>query len=362
MKKRKPTRQILVGSVKIGGSAPISVQSMTKTDTRNVRATRAQINRLVAAGCEIVRVAVPDERAVDALPALVTSSPIPIIADIHFHHRLALKAIEAGVAGLRINPGNIGGPAKVAIIVEHAREKRIPIRIGVNAGSLERDLRKKYGSPTPAALAESALRSIELFERLSYRDIKVSIKSPDVMTTIAAYRLLSRKTRYPLHIGITEAGTIFSGTIKSATGLGILLAEGIGDTLRVSLTADPVEEVRVGYEILKALGLRQHGPEIISCPTCGRCQIDVAALVRNIEKHLAGERRFLKIAVMGCEVNGPGEAREADLGIAGSKQGGVLFKKGVIIKKCRDRELLEAFYRELTALQHTHPLGMLREP
>ena len=350
MKKRKKTRQIRVGTVKIGGTAPISVQSMTKTDTRDVRATLAQINLLAAAGCEIVRVAVPDERAAAALPQLVSGSAIPVIADIHFHQRLALQAIAAGVAGLRINPGNIGGLQKLSAIVQRAREKEISIRIGVNSGSLEKDLRKKYGSPTPDALVESALRNIELFERLSFTDIKISIKSPDVRSTVEAYRLLSRKTSYPLHIGVTEAGTAFSGTIKSAVGLGILLAEGIGDTLRVSLTADPVEEVRVGFEILKALGLRQRGPEIISCPTCGRCQIDVAAIAHDIEARLAAEKLPLKIAVMGCEVNGPGEAREADIGIAGSSSRGVLFKKGVIIKKCRSSELLKEFYREIAPL------------
>ena len=350
MKKRKKTRQIRVGPVKIGGTAPISVQSMTKTDTRDVQATLAQIGRLAAAGCEIVRVAVPDDHAAEALPQLVRGSAIPVIADIHFHQRLALQAIAAGVAGLRINPGNIGGLQKLSAIVQRAREKDISIRIGVNSGSLEKDLRKKYGSPTPDALVESALRNIELFERLSFTDIKISIKSPDVRSTVEAYRLLSRKTSYPLHIGVTEAGTAFSGTIKSAVGLGILLAEGIGDTLRVSLTADPVEEVRVGFEILKALGLRQRGPEIISCPTCGRCQIDVAAIARDIETRLAAEKLPLKIAVMGCEVNGPGEAREADIGIAGSSSRGVLFKKGVIIKKCRSSELLKEFYREIAPL------------
>ena len=350
MKKRKKTRQIRVGPVTIGGNAPISVQSMTKTDTRDVRATLAQIGRLTAAGCEIVRVAVPDEAAADALPQIVTGSAIPVIADIHFHQKLALAAIKAGVAGLRINPGNIGGLQKLSAIVMQAREKEISIRIGVNSGSLEKDLRKKYGSPSAAALVESALRNIELFERLSFRDIKISIKSPDVRSTVEAYRLLSQKTSYPLHIGVTEAGTAFSGTIKSAVGLGILLSEGIGDTLRVSLTADPVEEVRVGFEILKALGLRQRGPEIISCPTCGRCQIDVAAIARDIEERLAAIKQPLKIAVMGCEVNGPGEAREADIGIAGSRKQGVLFKKGVIIKKCPSRALLREFYREIGPL------------
>ena len=350
MKKRKKTRQIRVGPVTIGGNAPVSVQSMTKTDTRDVRATLAQIGQLTAAGCEIVRVAVPDEAAADALPQIVTGSAIPVIADIHFHQKLALTAIKAGVAGLRINPGNIGGLQKLSAIVMQAREKEISIRIGVNSGSLEKDLRKKYGSPSAAALVESALRNIELFERLSFRDIKISIKSPDVRSTVEAYRLLSQKTSYPLHIGVTEAGTAFSGTIKSAVGLGILLSEGIGDTLRVSLTADPVEEVRVGFEILKALGLRQRGPEIISCPTCGRCQIDVAAIARDIEERLAAIKQPLKIAVMGCEVNGPGEAREADIGIAGSRKQGVLFKKGVIIKKCPSRALLREFYREIGSL------------
>jgi (E)-4-hydroxy-3-methylbut-2-enyl-diphosphate synthase len=323
---------------------------MTKTDTRDVQATLAQIGRLAAAGCEIVRVAVPDDHAAEALPQLVRGSAIPVIADIHFHQRLALQAIAAGVAGLRINPGNIGGLQKLSAIVQRAREKEISIRIGVNSGSLEKDLRKKYGSPTPEALVESALRNIELFERLSFTDIKISIKSPDVRSTVEAYRLLSKKTSYPLHIGVTEAGTAFSGTIKSAVGLGILLTEGIGDTLRVSLTADPVEEVRVGFEILKVLGLRQRGPEIISCPTCGRCQIDVAAIAHDIETRLAAEKLPLKIAVMGCEVNGPGEARESDIGIAGSSSRGVLFKRGVIIKKCRSSELLKEFYREIAPL------------
>jgi (E)-4-hydroxy-3-methylbut-2-enyl-diphosphate synthase len=348
--KRKRTHQITVGSIAIGGSAPISVQSMTKTDTRNIRATVAQIKRLEKAGCEIVRVAVPDEQAVLALPAIVKKSSIPVIADIHFHHLLALKALDAGVAGLRINPGNIGNQQKIKAIVNQARQRAVAIRIGVNSGSLERNILKKYGSPTPEALVESALRHIQLFEKLSFTDIKVSLKSPDVRTMVAAYRQLSKKTRYPLHLGVTEAGTAFSGTIKSAVGLGILLAEGIGDTLRVSLTADPVEEVRVGFEILKVLGLRQRGPEIISCPTCGRCHIDVACLTHNIEKRLSSLKTPLKIAVMGCEVNGPGEAREADIGIAGSKTTGILFKKGVIIKRCKKSDLLDAFYREVSVL------------
>ena len=350
VKKRKKTCQIHVGPVCIGGTAPVSVQSMTKTDTRDARATLAQIHRLEKAGCEIIRVAVPDEAAAASLPAIVKNSRIPVIADIHFHYRLALKAIAAGVAGLRLNPGNIGSRQKIAAVLEQARDRGISIRIGVNSGSLEKDLRKQYGGPTPEALVESALRSIELFEHLDFTSIKVSIKSPDVVTTVDAYRLLSRKTRYPLHIGITEAGTLFSGTIKSAVGLGILLSEGIGDTLRVSLSADPVEEVRAGFAILKALGLREHGPEIISCPTCGRCQIDVISLARTIEAKLSSMKLPLKIAVMGCEVNGPGEAREADIGIAGSRSKGVLFKHGAIIRRCDKSDLLKEFYRELATL------------
>ena len=350
VKKRKKTCRIHVGPVCIGGTAPVSVQSMTKTDTRDARATLAQIHRLEKAGCEIIRVAVPDEAAAASLPAIVKNSRIPVIADIHFHYRLALKAIAAGVAGLRLNPGNIGSRQKIAAVLEQARDRGISIRIGVNSGSLEKDIRKQYGGPTPEALVESALRSIELFEHLDFTSIKVSIKSPDVVTTVDAYRLLSRKTRYPLHIGITEAGTLFSGTIKSAVGLGIPLSEGIGDTLRVSLSADPVEEVRAGFAILKALGLREHGPEIISCPTCGRCQIDVISLARTIEAKLSSMKLPLKIAVMGCEVNGPGEAREADIGIAGSRNKGVLFKRGAIIRRCDKSDLLEEFYRELATL------------
>jgi len=350
VKKRKKMHQISVGPVKIGGSAPVSVQSMTKTDTRDARATLAQIRRLEKAGCEIIRVAVPDEAAAASLPAIVKNSHIPVIADIHFHYRLALAAIAAGVAGLRLNPGNIGSRQKVAAVLERASDSNVSIRIGVNSGSLEKDIRRQFGGPTPEALVESALRSIDLFEQLSFRNIKISIKSPDVVTTVDAYRLLSRKTRYPLHIGITEAGTLFSGTIKSAVGLGILLSEGIGDTLRVSLSADPVEEVRAGFAILKALGLRQRGPEIISCPTCGRCQIDVVSLARTIEAKLSSMKRPLKIAVMGCEVNGPGEAREADIGIAGSRSNGVLFKRGTIIRRCDKGDLLKEFYRELATL------------
>ncbi len=350
--KRKKTRKINVGSVQIGGDAPISVQSMTSTDTRDVRATRAQIRRLERAGCEIVRVAVPDESASEALKKIAAASRIPVIADIHFNHRLALVSMDAPIHGIRINPGNIGGRHRLAAVIAKAADKGISVRIGVNAGSLEKDLLKKYGHPTPEALVESALRNIGLVEEMSFREIKLSIKSADVMTAVQAYRLVAKKTRYPLHIGITEAGTAFSGTIKSAVGLGVLLAEGIGDTLRVSLSADPVEEVRVGFEILKALGIRRRGPELISCPTCGRRQIDVVRIASRLEKKLTGMRKPLKIAVMGCEVNGPGEAREADIGLAGSRTTGVIFKKGRIIKKCPKEAVLDELLKEVEILEN----------
>ena len=281
MTQRKKTNQIRVGSVAVGGGAPVSVQSMTTTDTRDAKATVAQIRRLVRAGCEIIRVAVPDETAAAALAAIVKGSVIPVIADIHFNYRLALSAIDAGVHGIRINPGNIGSRQRLAEVVKQAKAHNLSIRVGVNAGSLEKDILKKYGHPVAEALVESALRNVRLVEDMDFNQIKISLKSSDVVTTVQAYRLLSKKMHYPLHIGVTEAGTAFSGTIKSSIGLGILLAEGVGDTLRVSLSADPVEEVRVAYEMLKCLGLRRRGPELISCPTCGRRQIDVIALAKK---------------------------------------------------------------------------------
>jgi len=346
---RKKTRRIMVGPVAIGGAAPVSVQSMTTTDTRDARATLAQIRRLVHAGCEIIRVAVPDEAAAAALPAIVAGSVIPVIADIHFNYRLALAAMDAGVQGIRINPGNIGSRQRLEQVVHKAGEKNISIRVGVNAGSLEKDILKKYGHPVAEALVESALRNVRLVEDMGFKQIKISLKSSDVMTTVHAYRLLSKKTRYPLHIGITEAGTLFSGTIKSAAGLGILLSEGIGDTLRVSLSADPVEEVRAAFQLLKCLDIRRRGPELISCPTCGRRQIDVIALATKIEKKLADFPLALKVAVMGCEVNGPGEAKEADVGIAGSRTGGVIFKKGSIVGKYPKEKLMEEFLKEINS-------------
>lgn len=339
-KGRKNTRQIHVGSVAVGGGSPISVQSMTKTDTRDVNATVQQILALESAGCEIIRLAVPDMEAAQALGSIKRDVSIPIIADIHFDWRLALEAIRQGVDGLRLNPGNIGAKRKVKEVVLAAKEKNIPIRIGVNAGSLEKELLQKYGHPTSEALVESAEGHIRILEELDFQNIKVSLKASNVMRTVDAYRLFSEKYDYPLHIGISEAGPPFSGMIKSAVGLGILLSEGIGDTVRVSLTAEPEEEVRVAYEILKSLGLRQRGPEIISCPTCGRCQIDLMPLAQKVETALKEVKKPISVAVMGCVVNGPGEAGEADFGIAGGKGMGLVFKKGEVVKKVKEEELL----------------------
>ncbi len=347
MKAKRKTRQITLGKLKIGGGAPVVVQSMTKTDTRDVPSTAAQIKRLETAGCEIVRVAVLNSDAAKAIKAIKKRIKIPLIADVHFDHRLALESMANGADGLRINPGNIGSKAKVQEVVSAAKDKGVPIRIGVNAGSLEKDLLKKYKHPTARALVESAGRHITILEDLKFTDIKVSLKASDVMKTVEAYRLFSEKFRYPLHIGISEAGPAFSGTVKSSVGLGILLAEGIGDTIRVSLTADPVEEVKVAYEILKCLHLRQAGPELISCPTCGRCQIDIRGIAGKVEAGLARIKKPLKVAVMGCVVNGPGEAREADIGIAGGKGMGILFKHGKVVKTLKERELFSALMREI---------------
>jgi len=347
MIKRKKTRVIHVGQVPIGGGHPIPVQSMTKTDTRNVKATVKQIQSLVLSGCEIIRIAVPDAEAAKALGRIKQLVPIPVIADIHFDWRLALEAIRQGVDGLRINPGNIGAKWKVAEVVSAASDKAVPIRIGVNAGSLSRKLLEKYGHPTPEALLESAGEHINILEGLGFKEIKVSLKASSVLTTVDAYRLFSRRFRYPLHVGISEAGPSFTGMIKSSVGLGILLAEGIGDTIRVSLSADPEEEVRVGYEILKSLGLREKGVNLISCPTCGRCEIDIRGLASKVENRLKDIRKPLTVAVMGCVVNGPGEAREADIGIAGGKGFGLLFKKGKVVRKLDEDKLLDALLKEI---------------
>lgn len=344
---KRLTRQITIGGVAIGGGAPCSVQSMCSTDTRDVPATLAQITRLASVGCELVRCAVPDMAAAEALHSIKEQSPIPVIADIHFDYRLALRALDGGIDGLRLNPGNIGEKWKVAEVVKTAAERRVPIRIGVNAGSLEKELLVKYGHPTAQAMVDSALGHVRILEDLGYDQIKISLKASDVPKTVEAYRLLSLAVDYPLHIGITEAGTTFSGTIKSAVGLGILLADGIGDTLRVSLTGDPVDEVRVGFEILKSLGLRKKGINFVSCPTCGRCQIDLIQVAEEVEKRLAGVDAPFSVAVMGCVVNGPGEAREADFGIAGGRGEGLLFRHGEIVRKVAEGELADALVEEV---------------
>ena len=345
--KRKKTLQIKVGNVKIGGMAPIAVQSMTNTRTQDVAATVSQTKRLEKAGCEIVRVAVPDQEAAEAISSIKDQISIPLIADIHFDYRLAIAAARAGADGLRINPGNIGSKQKVKAVVDIATEFSIPIRIGVNSGSLEKDILKKYSGACAEAMVESAFRHIELLKSFDFHNIKVSIKASDVHRTIAAFRLFASKTDLPLHVGVTEAGALYPGIVKSALGIGMLLAEGIGDTIRVSLTRDPVEEVRVGYEILKALGIRQHGPEIISCPTCGRCNIDLFNIVEQVEKNLLLNPLPLKLAIMGCVVNGPGEAKEADIGIAGGDGTGILFKKGKVIKKFPEEKLVEVLLKEV---------------
>ena len=348
---RNSTRRILVGSVPVGGGAPIVVQSMTKTDTRNVSATVAQIRRLEEAGCEVIRVAVPDREAAGKLGEIRKRIRIPLIADIHFDYRLALEALEQGVAGLRLNPGNIGSRERVARVVLAARERKVPIRIGVNAGSLEKALQRKYGGPVPEALAESALAHVRLLEDLDFNLIKISLKASDPLSTIEAYQKISRVTNYPLHIGVTEAGPPFSGGIKSAVGLGILLCQGIGDTLRVSLTADPVLEVRAAYHILRSLALRRRGVEIISCPLCGRSETRLLPVVRKIEAKVARWPEPLRIAVMGCPVNGPGEAREADVGIAAGKGMALLFRKGKVLRQVRETEMVAALLEEAEALR-----------
>ncbi|MFH1487430.1 MAG: flavodoxin-dependent (E)-4-hydroxy-3-methylbut-2-enyl-diphosphate synthase [Pseudomonadota bacterium] len=344
---RRKTRRIYVGDVPIGGGAPVAVQSMTNTDTRDIPATVRQIEQLHEAGCEIVRLAVPDQEAVDAFKTIKSKVRPPLIADIHFDHRLAIGAVRAGADGLRINPGNIGGQEALEKVIHEARDRKVSIRIGVNAGSLERSILKKYGHPVPEAMVESALKHIGIFEELGFESIKISLKSSNVLNTIAAYEMLSQKCDYPLHLGVTEAGTLISGTVKNAIGIGLLLYKGIGDTFRVSLSRDPVEEIRVAYEILRALDLRHRGPEIISCPTCGRCEIDLFSLVNRVEEALSGLTSSPKVAIMGCVVNGPGEAREADVGIAGGRGQGTLFKKGEVVRKIPEAELADVLIREV---------------
>ncbi len=347
---RLDTRKVMVKDVPIGGKSEIVIQSMTNTDTRDVNKTIEQIKELYMAGCQIVRCAVLDMEAAEAIKEIVQLSPIPVVADIHFDYKLALKVIENGISALRINPGNIGSKDRVLMVVKAAKEKNIPIRIGVNSGSLEKEILAKYGKPTAEALVESALKHVKILEELDFYDIVISIKSSDVQTMIEAYRLMSQKCDYPLHLGVTESGTTFKGTIKSSIGIGTLIAEGIGDTIRVSLTSNPVDEIKVAKEILKALGERKEGIEFVSCPTCGRTQIDLIGIANEVEKRLENVNKNIKVAVMGCVVNGPGEAREADIGIAGGIGEGLIFKKGQIIKKVKENELVNELMKEIEKL------------
>ena len=343
---RRRSLQVKVGRVTLGGDAPVRVQSMTNTNPHDVAATVEQVRRLEEAGCEMVRLAVPDEEAVRALRDIRKEVDVPIVADIHFDHRLALGALEAGVDKLRINPGNIGGRDKVEAVARAAKERGVPIRVGVNSGSIRRDFLKKYG-PTAEAMVESALEEVRILEEVGFQDIVISLKASDVPRTVRAYELIADRVPYPLHIGITEAGTVRSGSVRSAVGLGILLWEGIGDTVRVSLSGDPVEEVRVAYEILKSLDLRRRGAKVVACPTCGRAEIDVASLAERVERALEGLERPLTVAVMGCVVNGPGEAKEADVGVAGGRRGGVVFREGKVVRRVEEEEIFDALMEEI---------------
>lgn len=345
----RQSRQISIGDVKIGGGAPVSVQSMTITDTRDVASTVSQIKRLEEAGCDIVRVAVPDMDAAKALGAIRKEIRIPLVSDIHFDYRLALESIRQGVDGMRINPGNIGARYRIKAVVDACRERGIPIRIGVNSGSLEKDILKKHKHPTAEALVESAMRHVRILEDLDFLDMKISVKSTDVKKMITAYRMLADETEYPLHLGVTEAGTPGMGTVKSSIGIGALLAEGIGDTIRVSLTGDPVEEIVVGMNILRSLGMRNNGIELISCPGCGRLEIDLEKLVSEVEQAVSGFDlpRPVKVAILGCVVNGPGEASEADIGIAGGRGKGMLYRDGKLIKSFREADLVGELVKEI---------------
>ncbi|MBP3232240.1 MAG: flavodoxin-dependent (E)-4-hydroxy-3-methylbut-2-enyl-diphosphate synthase [Anaerovibrio sp.] len=347
MIKRRKTRQIHIGDVAIGGGAPISVQSMTNTKTTDTKTTVEQINSLQAAGCDIVRLAVPDMESALNLGNIIKKVNIPLVADIHFDYRLALEAINQGISALRLNPGNIGGTDRVKAVVTEAKRHNIPIRIGVNAGSLDKRLLAKYGRVTAQALVDSAMEHVRILEAQDFTDMKISLKAHDVPLTIEAYQLMSETVDYPLHLGITEAGTARSGMIKSAVGIGALLSQGIGDTFRVSLTGDPVVEVKVANEILKSLGMKEYGPTLISCPTCGRTSIDLAGIATEVEKRLEAIKKPISVAVMGCVVNGPGEARGADVGIAGGNGEGLVFRKGEIIRKVNEADLIEELFKEI---------------
>ena len=344
------SRQINVGGVPIGGGAPVSIQSMTNTPTHDIEATLSQIRTLAAAGCDIVRVAVPDMRAAQSIGALKAGSPVPLVADIHFDYRLALEAAEQGIDKIRINPGNIGAPERVEAVAKVCKERGIPIRVGVNGGSLEKKLLTKYGGPTPEAMVESALRHIKLLEKYGLEDICVSLKASSVSVTMRAYQMMAQRYDYPLHLGVTEAGTKELGELKAAAGIGGLLALGIGDTLRVSLTADPVEEAFAARKILKAIGLRREGPELISCPTCGRTQVNLISMARQVEELLKGVDKPVTVAVMGCVVNGPGEARHADVGLAGGKGEGVLFQHGEIVARVPEDQLVPGLMKLIEEL------------
>ena len=347
---RKKTRRIYIGNVAIGDGAPISVQSMTNTKTTDTDATVAQINALQAAGCDIVRLAVPDMEAAQNLGNIIAKVKVPLVADIHFDYRLALEAINQGISALRLNPGNIGSEERVRAVVKEAKAHNIPIRIGVNAGSLDKTLLEKYGGVTAEALVESALQHVRILEQQGFYDMKISLKAHDVPLTLEAYQLMSEKVDYPLHLGITEAGTARTGMIKSAVGIGALLAQGIGDTFRISLTGDPVVEVKVANEILKSLGMREYGPTLISCPTCGRTCIDLAGIAEQVEERLSDIKEPISVAVMGCVVNGPGEARGADVGIAGGNGVGLVFRKGEIIRKVDEKDLVDELFKEIDAI------------
>jgi (E)-4-hydroxy-3-methylbut-2-enyl-diphosphate synthase len=348
MIKRRKTKKIKVGDIYIGGNAPIAIQSMCNTDTRDIDATVRQTRELIQAGCEIIRVAVPDMEAAKALGKIKKQINIPLVADIHFSAEYAMEAINQGVDKLRINPGNIGSEEKVKMLVEECKKKKIPIRIGINAGSLEKEILKKYkGKATAEGMVESAMGHIKILEENDFYDIAISLKANDIERTVEAYRFLSKKVDYPLHIGITEAGTTFRGTVMSSVGLGVLLYDGIGDTMRVSLTANPIEEVKVCWEILKSLELRKKGISVTSCPTCGRTEIDLVSLAEKVEKSLEGIEKDIRVAVMGCVVNGPGEAKEADLAIVGGKGVGLIMKKGELVKKVDEKDLLKEFMKEV---------------
>jgi (E)-4-hydroxy-3-methylbut-2-enyl-diphosphate synthase len=348
---RRKTKVVKCGNIYVGGDNPISVQSMTTTDPQDVINTVNQINRLENAGCDIVRIAVPSMDAAKSINKIKAQTNIPIVADIHFDYRLALEAVKQGIDGLRLNPGNIGDTKRVQEVVRAVKERNIPIRIGVNAGSLEKSILEKYGHPTAEGMVESAMQHIAILEDMDFTDIVVSLKASNVKLTVDAYKLMSQKIDYPLHLGITEAGTVWTGTIKSSAGIGALLLMGIGDTIRVSLTGDPVEEIKVGRQLLKSLGIIQNEVTIISCPTCGRCKIDLINVANQVEEKLGKLKKPIKIAVMGCAVNGPGEARDADIGIAGGDGSALLFKKGQIIKKIKEEEILSTLVEEIEKME-----------